>query len=157
MKGVFILKSFNFHLPRINRKATKEAVEKELSKLQYTLLTLSESHQPKVTSSLKLVPVKSNGQFHSSTEDTAIKNLEEKEDKIEFINHMLEMINRLSDLERKIIVKEYMGDDYKFNYEIYNELFISKAYYYRLKGRAFYNIALMLKKEVYVYQEKVKA
>lgn len=151
------MSSYKFNLPRINRKETREAVEGELSKLQHTLLTLSSSHQPQVTSKLELVPVKSNGQFHSSTEQTAIKNLEEVEEKLEFINYMTETINRLSELERKIIVKEYMNQEYKFNYEIYNELFISKAYYYRLKGRAFYNLALMLNIEVYAYQEKVKA
>jgi len=157
MKEVFTLNSFNFHLPRINRKATKEKVEKELSKMQYTLLTLSDSYQPKVTSQLQLVPVKPNGQYHSSTEEVAIKNLEEEKGKLEFIKFITETINRLPDLERKVIVKEYMEDPYKFNYEIYNELGISKTYYYRLKGRAFYSLALMLKVEVYVYQEKVKA
>lgn len=151
------MRTSNFHLPRINRKATRKAVEEELYKLQTSLMTISESYESKVTSSVELVPIKPVGQFRSNTEETAIKNVELRQQKKDYIDSVLGIINRLPDLERQVIIKEYLDDPYKFNYEIYCEIGISKTYYYRLKGRAFYNLALMLGVEVYVYQEKVSS
>ncbi|WP_088033500.1 ArpU family phage packaging/lysis transcriptional regulator [Evansella clarkii] len=151
------MNKINFRLPRINRKATRQAVEEELQQLQYALLTLPITHQPKVTATLQLVPVKPSNQFHSSTEDAAIKNADAEIEKMSFIEQMVEAINRLPEEERSVIVKEYMDNSYTYNYEIYNDLGISETKYYKLKGRAFLRLAIMLKVEVYDERRRERA
>ncbi|UJW58757.1 ArpU family transcriptional regulator [Bacillus sp. A116_S68] len=151
------MKAINFQLPQINRKATRQAVEAKLGKLQMALLRLSTSHEPKITSSLELVPIKPSNQFHSSTEEAAIKNVEAEHETLIYAQSLLNIINKLPEMERHILIKEYFDHSYSYNYEIYNDLGISERQYYKLKGRAFYKMAFMLKIEVYANPEKVKA
>jgi ArpU family phage transcriptional regulator len=58
-------------------------------------------------------------------------------------------VNRLRFKEREIIVKRYLEDEEMYDYELYNKLGMSESKYYRLKARAFYNLAFALKIEVY--------
>lgn len=151
------MRKADFFLSEIDRKKTRRAVEEELLKFEKTLLTAPLRKKPKVTASFQLVPGGSSNQFSSSTENAAVENLDQERDRIEYIDMMTEIINRLPEDERCIIVKEYMDDSTKFNYEIFEEIGISRSHYYRLKSRAFYKLALMLRIEVYVPKRKVRA
>lgn len=138
-----------FKLPEIDRNATKAAVESELDKYQMYLLMDPEEHEPKITSSFKLVSTAPSNQFHSSTEETAIKRLDIEKKRQDFLKRIQRAVNRLAYQERSIIIKRYMSGDDIYDYEVYNELGFSERKYYRIKARAFYKLAFILRIEVY--------
>ncbi|WP_156290771.1 ArpU family phage packaging/lysis transcriptional regulator [Oceanobacillus salinisoli] len=141
-----------FKLPEIDREATRAAVESELEKYKMYLLMDPEDNEPKITSSLKLVPSKPNNQFHSSTEETAIKKLDQEKKRRDFINKIQKSVNRLAYQERSIIINRYLKEDDIYDYEVYNELGFSERKYYRIKSRAFYKLAFILRIEIYQKQ-----
>ena len=139
-----------FKLPEINRDATRSAVESELEKYQMYLLMDPEEYEPKITSSFKLVPSAPSNQFHSSTEETAIKRLDMEKKRKDFLQRIQRAVNRLAYQERSLIVKRYLSNDDVYDYEVYNELGFSERKYYRIKARAFYKLAFILRIEVYL-------
>lgn len=142
-----------FNLPEINRDLTRIAVETELQKYQIYLLMDPEEYEPKITSSFKLVPTGPSNQFHSSTEETAIKKLDMEKKRKDFLFRIQRAVNRLAYQERSLIVKRYLSNDDIYDYEVYNELGFSERKYYRIKARAFYKLAFILRLEVYKEQE----
>ena len=134
----------DFTLPEIDRKATKKAVEAALEKYRIFLLTLKLDQMPKVTQHYSLVPAKTN-KLHSSTEEIAIRNADYEQ----YIQRIVEAVNRLDYWERAIIIQRYMNGEEVFDYAVYNELGMSHRHYYRLKSRAFYKLAFALEIEVY--------
>lgn len=138
-----------FKLPEIDRNATKAAVESELDKYQMYLLLDPEEYEPKITSSFKLVSTAPSNQFHSSTEETAIKRLDIEKKRQDFLKRIQRAVNRLAYQERSIIIKRYMSGDDIYDYEVYHELGFSERKYYRIKARAFYKLAFILRIEVY--------
>ena len=139
-----------FKLPEIDRNATRSAVESELEKYQMYLLMDAEEYEPKITSSFKLVPSAPSNQFHSSTEETAIKRLDLEKKRKDFLLRVQRAVNRLAYQERSLIVKRYLSNDDVYDYEVYNELGFSERKYYRIKARAFYKLAFILRIEVYL-------
>lgn len=134
----------DFMLPEIDRKATKKAVEAALEKYRIFLLTLKLDQLPKVTQHYSLVPAKTN-KLHSSTEEIAIRNADYEQ----YIQRIVEAVNRLDYWERAIIIQRYMNGEGVFDYAVYNGLGMSHRHYYRLKSRAFYKLAFALEIEVY--------
>lgn len=140
----------SFRLPAIDKDATRDAVEKELEKYRMYLLMEPEENEPKITSQFKLVPSAPSNLFKSTTEDTAIKKIDQERKRQDFINKIQRAVNRLAYQERSIIIKRYLTEDEYYDYEVYNELGYSERKYYRLKSRAFYKLALILRIEVYL-------
>lgn len=145
-----------FKLPEINRDATKEKVEAELEKYKFCLLLDSSDLEPTVTSSFKLVPGAPNNQFHSSTEEVAIKRIDEEKERKDFISKIQKAVNRLGYQERSIIINRYLNEDDVYDYEVYNALGFSERKYYRIKARAFYKLAFILRIEIYQQEGEVK-
>lgn len=143
--------SISFNLPEINRKETRDRVEAALEKYKIMLLMNPEELEPKVTSSFHLAPSSPTNQFHSTTEDTVINKIDMENKKENYIKKIMKAVNRLSYLERKIIIKRYLTDEDIFDYEVYNELGFSESKYYRIKSDAFYKLAFLLR--VVVYKE----
>ncbi|WP_067725343.1 ArpU family phage packaging/lysis transcriptional regulator [Oceanobacillus damuensis] len=144
-----------FKLPEIDREATRSAVESELEKYKMFLLMDPEDNEPNITSSFKLVPSAPSNQFHSSTEDAALNKIDQEIKRKEFISRVQRAVNRLAYQERSIIVSRYLKEEEIFDYEVYNELGFSERKYYRIKARAFYKLAFILRIEV--YQEEIEA
>ncbi|GAA0491184.1 ArpU family transcriptional regulator [Salinibacillus aidingensis] len=144
----------SFKLPEINREDTKKAVEEALTKYQMFLLMEPEEISPKITASFTLTPPSNTNEFHSKTEDLAVKRLDQEIARKRYLNKIRKAVNRLAYNERSVIIKRYLGSDDVFDYEVYNELGFSERKYYRLKSRAFYKLAFILKIEV--YEEQVK-
>ncbi|WP_026678202.1 ArpU family phage packaging/lysis transcriptional regulator [Fictibacillus gelatini] len=137
----------SFQLPKIDREATKDAVAAALEKYRLYVLMEPEERLPKVTQTFSLVPPSNNG-FHSSTEDAAITNVDQERYRKEYIERIRKAVNRLSYQERAIIIRRYMTHEDIFDYEVYSELGMSERKYYRVKGRAFYKLAFILRIEV---------
>ncbi|MUV39459.1 putative phage-related protein [Lentibacillus sp. JNUCC-1] len=143
------MQQLSFMLPEIDRTETKKVVEKALESYKVYLLMDPEELQPKVTSSLKLVPAAPSNQFHSTTEEVAVKKIDMERKRKEYINRIRKAVNRLNYYERSIVLKRYLNSDDVYDYEVYNELGFSERKYYRVKSRAFYKLAFILRIEVY--------
>lgn len=139
-----------FKLPEIDREKTKEAVEAELEKYRMCLLMVDEDVLPKVTQTFSLVPPSNTNEFHSSTENAAIDNITQQHELNKYLQKVRTAVNRLSLQERQIIIKRYFEEDVEFDYRIYNDMGLSERQYYRIKARAFYKLAFLLKVEVLV-------
>nr|WP_036689439.1 ArpU family phage packaging/lysis transcriptional regulator [Paucisalibacillus globulus] len=146
----------SFRLPTIDKDATRDAVDRELEKYRMYLLMDPEENEPKITSQFKLIATAPGNAFHSTTEETAIKKIDQENKRQEFINKIQRAVNRLAFQERSIIIKRYLTDDEVYDYEVYNDLGFSERKYYRIKSRAFYKLALILRIEVYLEESQTE-
>ncbi|MFP7447097.1 ArpU family phage packaging/lysis transcriptional regulator [Bacillus infantis] len=147
-------KQLSFLLPEIDRDATQENVEREIAKYRLYCFSVPEEKLPKVTASFSLVPPSNTNAFHSTTEDIAIERVDEQRKKEAFIEYFRKAVNRLPPKERQAFVMKYLGEEELFDYEIYNELGMSEAYYHKkFKPRILYNLAFALRVEVYKKKE----
>ncbi|CDO03117.1 phage transcriptional regulator, ArpU family [Oceanobacillus picturae] len=144
-----------FNLPKIDREETRNVVEKALEDYRMYLLMDPEDNEPIVTAAFKLVPSGPSNQFHSSTEDAAIRKIDQENKRKAYVSKIQKAVNRLAFQERSIIINRYLKDEEVFDYEVYNELGYSERKYYRLKARAFYKLAFILRIEVYVEEGEV--
>ena len=142
-----------FKLPEIDRDETKKAVEAALEKYRFYLLTVPEEQLPKVTATYSLVPPANTNAFHSSTEETAVRNIDFQIERDKFLDWLIRGVNRLTKMEREIIYKRYLEEEEIFDYEIYKDIGMSERRYYQLKARIFYKLAFLLKIEVYKCEE----
>lgn len=147
----------SFHLDEIDRAATKDKVEKALDHYKLLLLMDPEDYQPKITSSFKLVPAGISNQFSSTTEDVATRRVDMDKRRTEYISKINKAVNRLNYQERTIIINRYLSEDEVYDYEVYNDLGYSERKYYRIKSRAFYKLAFILRMEVYKEIEEGEA
>lgn len=139
----------SFNLPEINRKETRDKVEAALEKYKIMLLMDPQDHEPKITASFNIAAAAPTNEFHSTTESIAVKRMDDERRRKQYINRIKNAVNRLNYNERSIIVKRYLDEDDIYDYEVYNELGFSERKYYRIKARAFYKLAFILRMEVY--------
>lgn len=138
-----------FKLPEIDREATKRKVEDALETCKMYLLMDPEDFEPTITATFKLTPPSNTNAFNSTTEDVAIKRYELDRKRKKHIARIQGAVNRLNYEERTAIIKRYLMHDDVYDYEVYNELGYSERKYYRIKSRAFYKLAFILRIEVY--------
>ena len=133
----------------LDGKKTKEAVEAALEKYRMYMLTVPNEYLPRVTQTYSLVPPSNTNAFHSSTESAAIKKADFERERDEYMERIRRAVNRLTKLQRELIVKRYMSMEEPRDYDVYNEMCISESKYYRERERAFYKLAFALRIEVY--------
>lgn len=136
-------------LPEINRDETKKNVESALEKYQIMLLMDPEECEPKITASFRLAPSAPTNEFNSTTENVALKKIEITERRRKYVEKIRRAVNRLNYQERTVIIDRYLNEDDVYDYEVYNRLGFSERKYYRIKARAFYKLAFILKIEIY--------
>ncbi|MFC4403303.1 ArpU family phage packaging/lysis transcriptional regulator [Gracilibacillus xinjiangensis] len=141
-------KQMEFMLNEIDRAATKAMVEEKLNQYQLYLLAAPIDIEPKITSTFTITPPTYNNQFHSTTEEMAIKKIDQERKREKFISWVQRCINKLPLQERSVIIKSYLSDNI-YEYEVYNELGFSERKYYRVKSRAIYTLAFIMGVEVY--------
>jgi ArpU family phage transcriptional regulator len=132
---------------------TKEAVEAALEKYRMYMLTVPDEFLPRVTQTYSLVPPSNTNAFHSSTESAAIKKADFERERDEYMERIRRAVNKLSAIEREIIIKRHMSLEEPRDYDIYNEMGISEATFYRILEKAFYKLAFALRIEVYKEEE----
>ena len=133
----------------VDGEKTKEAIEAALEKYRMYMLTVPDEYLPKITQTYSLVPPSQTNAFHSSTESAAIKKVDFERERDEYIEKICRAVNRLTKLQRELIVKRYMSIEEPRDYDVYNEMCISESKYYRERERAFYKLAFALGVEVY--------
>lgn len=146
---MLVTKQMSFKLPKIDREATKEAVVSAFEKYRMYLLDEPEEKLPKVTATFSLTPPSNTNENHSSTEDAAVSNVDSERERRQYLKRVQRSVNRLKYSERAILIQRYMTFEDAYDYEIFNDLGMSERTYYRIKGKAFYKIAFMLKLEVF--------
>ena len=133
----------------VDGQKTKKAVEAALEKYRMYMLTIPDEFLPRVTQTYSLVPPSQTNAFHSSTEDAAIKKVDFERERDEYMERIRRAVNRLTKLQRELIVKRYMTFEELRDYDVYNDMCISESKYYREREKAFYKIAFALGIEVY--------
>ncbi|WP_244151204.1 ArpU family phage packaging/lysis transcriptional regulator [Parageobacillus thermantarcticus] len=133
----------------VDGEKTKEAVEAALEKYRMYMLTVPDEFLPRVTQTYSLVPPSQTNAFHSSTEDAAIKKVDFERERDEYMRKIVRAVNRLTKLQRELIVKRYMTFEEPRDCDVYNDMCISESKYYREREKAFYKIAFALGIEVY--------
>lgn len=133
----------------VDGKETKINVEKALADYRMYMMTVPDDIMPKVTPSYSLVPPSNTNAFHSSTEDTAIKRVDYEIKRDTFMQRIQSAVNRLNKRERELIIKTYMTYEDVYVFNVYNEMGISEATYYRIREQAFYKLAFALQVQVY--------
>lgn len=133
----------------VDGEKTKKAVEEALEKYRMYMLTVPDEFLPRVTQTYSLVPPSNTNAFHSSTESAAIRKADFERERDEYIERIRRAVNRLTKLQRELIVKRYMSMEEPRDYDVYNEMCISESKYYRERERAFYKLAFALRIEVY--------
>ena len=131
-------------LPKIDEKATKQAVERVLEKYRIYKLQVSLDRLPTITADYSFMPRSYTGTTSDSTADAAIANIDYERERIQFLNRIHTAVNRLTPRERAIIIQVYLADELKYDYEVYNELNISERQYYRIKLQTLIKLAYIL-------------
>ncbi|MDX8291439.1 ArpU family phage packaging/lysis transcriptional regulator [Metabacillus indicus] len=149
------MSQLSFTLPEINREETKKRVEEALEKYRILLLQTFEEELPKLTANYSFLPPSKSNVNYSNTENIAVKKADYDRHRKQFLAQIHKAVNRLSQQERSIIINRYMSLEEAYDYEIYNQIGMSERKYYRVKTRAFYKLALILKIEVYADHESV--
>ncbi|MCC2114933.1 ArpU family transcriptional regulator [Bacillus halotolerans] len=143
------MNQLTLNIPQIDAEATKLKAEKLLDQYRLYLLQVPDDFLPKVTPTYSIVPPSITNEFHSSTEDAALKRLDWEIQRDKFLKRIQKAVNRLSQRERQIIFMLYMKPEEMYDYEVYAEIGMSQRSYYRVKAKALYRLAFALREEVY--------
>lgn len=143
------MNQISLEIPQIDEERTKEKIETLLEKYKILMLQTPEDFLPKITTTYTITPPSFSNQFHSSTEEAALKKMDWEIERDQFMKRIQRAINRLTQKERRILVMLYMQDEDMYDYEIYAEMGLSQRNYYRFKNKAFYRLAFALREEVY--------
>jgi len=134
----------------IDKEATRRRVEEHLETVRIYRQIGFVRREMKVTSSLE-------PRYHGPTnavrrpaEDVAVWNVDTEERMREMADQVERAVGRLGELERQIIEKRYLKDEEVYDYNVYSELHMSERKYYRLKSKALFKLAFMLRLEVFV-------
>nr|WP_060597076.1 ArpU family phage packaging/lysis transcriptional regulator [Bacillus pumilus] len=141
-------------IPQIDGEKTKEKMDRMLEKYKMLRLQTPENFLPKITTTYTITPASFSNQFHSSTEEAALKKMDWEIEREKYMKRIERGINRLTQKERRILVMLYMQDEEMYDYEIYAELGLSQRNYYRVKNKAYYRLAFALREEVYKQGDK---
>ncbi|MCZ1183437.1 hypothetical protein CHH77_20200 [Shouchella clausii] len=119
-------------------KTEKRYVEKKLETYNLYRLTMAYEELPKTTQSFQFVPAHTGARsFFSTTEQTALKNIEAAQKRKNYMTMIEQCVNRLPPAERELIVRRYLQEADRFDYQVYMDMLISERQYYRIKNRAF--------------------
>ncbi|MDA2113142.1 ArpU family transcriptional regulator [Bacillus cereus] len=148
-------KSISSALKEVDRDATKEAVEAKLYQYKEYMYEMEEENLPKITPSYNIAPPTFTNSFHSSTEDTVIRNMEINEKRTAFMGKIMRAVNRLNKRERTLIVKKYLDFEDYIDKEICEEfLNVSERTFYNIQSDAFYKLAIHLRELKYLNKDK---
>ncbi|MEC2221539.1 ArpU family phage packaging/lysis transcriptional regulator, partial [Bacillus subtilis] len=125
------MNQLTLNIPQIDEEATKLKAEKLLDQYRLYLLQVPDDFLPKVTPTYSIVPPSITNEFHSSTEDAALKRLDWEMQRDKFLKRIQRAVNRLSQRERQIIVMLYMLPEEMYDYEVYAEMDLCQRSYYR--------------------------
>jgi len=138
-------------LPEIDRPATEERVKEALDLARmFIQMGFHPGIEASTTAGYSLVPPPQTNAFHSSTESTAIKNVDIERGRKEHVERVIGAVQRLSKRQRELIMFRWFSDEDWTDVETYTEFNLSPATYYRHRADTFYKLAFALRLHVYV-------
>lgn len=141
-------------LPEINRPETEKKVKEALDLARdFIRMGFHPGIEAGTTPGYSIIPPTQTNAFHSSTEKTAIKNVDVEMLRREHVERIMAAVRRLAKKERELINTRWFSDDDLNDVEAYVDLDMTHATYYRIRARAFYKLAFALKLEVYAKGE----
>jgi len=138
----------------IDREATRQRVEEYLETARIYSQIGFVRREMKVTASPGPRYHGATNAVGKPTEETAAWNVYTEERMKEIADKVHKAVSRLGKLERQIIEMRYLQDDEVYDYNIYTELHMSERKYYRMKSKAIYKLAFMLRLEVFIEPEQ---
>lgn len=93
------MNQLTLNIPQIDEEATKSKAEKLLDQYRLYLLQVPDDFLPKVTPTYSIVPPSITNEFHSPTEDAALKRLDWEIQRDKFLKRIQRAVNRLSQRE----------------------------------------------------------
>ncbi|QOS98129.1 ArpU family transcriptional regulator [Brevibacterium sp. JNUCC-42] len=137
-------------LPEIDRRATQRNVEQALESARvYRQIGFVRREMAKTPSYEERFHGNTN-KTSDSVADCAIWNVDKEKEARDWAERVELAVSRLDRKEREIIQKRYLEDAEALDYLLYHELGLSQRTYERIKSKAFYKLAFMLKVEVLV-------
>ncbi|UTR05403.1 transcriptional regulator [Alkalihalobacillus sp. LMS6] len=135
--------------PELDKQKTKEEVEDTMNKYRMYRYLSFEDREVSTTSAWKDIVVKTSGGNSDQTGDAAIYNADTKAYQKRYCDRVERAVRRLPQLEQFLIEKRYMDReaDYMTDLKMYTQTFqppIGHKFYYKLKWKAFYKLALAL-------------
>lgn len=137
----------------IDRETTRQRVEEYLEMARIYSQIGFVRREMKITTSPEV-------RYHGPTnvtgrpaEQTAAWNVDTEERMKEISERVQKAVSQLGKLERQIIEMRYLEGEEVYDYNVYTELHMSERKYYRLKSKAIYKLAFMLRLEVFVEPE----
>lgn len=113
-------------IPLIDEEKTRFKMEKMMEKYKILRLQTPEDFLPKITTTYTITPPSFSNQFHSITEEAALKKMDWDIERDQFMKRIQRAINRFTQKERRILVMLYMQDEEMYDYEIYAEMGLSQ-------------------------------
>ncbi|WP_102707001.1 ArpU family phage packaging/lysis transcriptional regulator [Terribacillus saccharophilus] len=137
----------DFELPELDRNATKEQVEKALSKYRLYKSILPDEREASTTASYDAIGGGRSNSITDQTSSIAIDNADEAAYRKRFCERLERAVNRLPKLEKFLIEERYMREDAEYitDYKVYSFVFqppISEKTYAKIRWKAFYKLAL---------------
>jgi ArpU family phage transcriptional regulator len=142
-------------LPRLDEKATREAVEAELERaLFYKLMDFDEERrEAKITASYELRESQRTNQTSDSTANIALYNVQKEKERQDHIYKVERAVSRLNKRQRQLINERYLTEFGVSDTEVYAGIMgISRTTYTFIRNEAFYMLAFILR----VYVEKTE-
>ncbi|SDC07545.1 ArpU family phage packaging/lysis transcriptional regulator [Shouchella lonarensis] len=139
-------------LPDLDKQATRKEIEDVFEQYRLYKHFDYEERQVGTTSFLKDIVVSQSG-TSDQTASIAIHNVDTSVDRERFCEKVERAVQRLPEMERFLIEKRYMSSDaeYLTDTKVYNYVFdppIGVKFYYKLRWKAFYKLALALDLDV---------
>ncbi|MBC2284913.1 ArpU family phage packaging/lysis transcriptional regulator [Listeria booriae] len=103
---------------------------------------LGERRTPKLTSTLTIVPPSFSNEFHSTTEESAIWNIDAIKEAQDYVNLIEHHVNQLLERSRQIIYRLFIAGD--SDYITREELYLADTQYKEEKRKAIERLAYQL-------------
>lgn len=149
--------SFNidFELPQIDEKETRKAVEAELEKALLYKTIGYDRREATITQNYENDGSQRTNVTADQTASIAIHNVDIDDMRTRHVVRVETAVYRLARKERELIIERYLTDPYVYDYEVYHGIMnISAKTYNKIRTRAFYKLAFILKIEVVKISEE---
>lgn len=145
-----------FQLPEIDREATRKRVEQALETARIYKQIGTVRREVKTTPSYTPHYHGPTNEVGKPTEEVASWNVDTEKRIRETVEAVEKAVSRLGRLEREIIQRRYLGEEEEYDFIVCQELHLSERKYRRVKARAIYKLAFMLRLEVMIDPEDPK-
>lgn len=131
------------YLENVDEKKTILAAKKILSKYRVKMLAAHEDFTPRITTAFTLdVP-------STSVERAVIKKVDSEREHAEFFTYLNRGLKKLTPDERQLIAKVYLEKEPFYDYQIIDEMRISKSKFYRMRKLALCKLGIALNVAVF--------